>query len=156
MTRAWRTAALSLVGALSLVACSSGSDSLYKSQQRTRTDDQTTRSAPDRDDPAPRPDPPTSGSGGTSTPAPAPSSGGTDAGTSTPPPPAKEGSCVNPRCFGFGGTCGCQGGDTAVTFMGCENGQCACGDLVFDDSGGCGVVADVQTLKALFSGCLCN
>lgn len=155
MTRAWRTAALSLVGALSLVACSSGSDSLYKSQQRTRTDDQTSRSTPDRDDPAPRPDPPSGGSSGTSTPAPAPSSS-PDAGTSTPPAPAKEGSCVNPRCFGFGGTCGCQGGDTAVTFMGCENGQCACGDLVFDDSGGCGVVADVQTLKALFSGCLCN
>jgi hypothetical protein len=150
---ALRHLGLSFVAAMLVVACSSGSDSLYTG--RTRTDNATKESTTDKDDPNPRPDPPSSNSGSSgSSSAPPPPASTTDAGSGTPPVTAPEGSCFNPKCFGVAGVCGCQGGDAV---MGCENGQCACGDLVFDDSGGCGgLLADKETLKALFTGCICN
>ena len=151
---ALRQLGLSLVAATLVGACSSASDSIYTG--RTRTDNATKEpTSKDRDDPNPRPDPPSSNSGSSGSSSAPPPASESDAGTSKPPPvTAPEGSCFNPKCFGVAGVCGCQGGDAV---MGCENGQCACGDLVFDDSGGCGgLLADKETLKALFTGCICN
>jgi hypothetical protein len=97
-------------------------------------------------------------------PPPPPSTTQADAGSkpdssTTPTPTAPPGSCLNPDCTADGnGLCGCKAHDAQgnLVLMGCQDGACACFDLLGNDTNDFNATCDdLPSAQLAFQQCGC-